>query len=220
MNRIKKSRLFIILLTIVLGLFLILPDDAFSRRGGFGGGRSFRSSSRSSGWKSSRSRSKSAWSSSKSKKMTSRRGTKSLAQSKKDQALYKKAKKNGTTYKSRAEAKKGFNKKYGKQYSSTYDSKPAKRPGHIPQSTKVKGKSYPVNYNPQHRGYGYYGSSGSWIMYSMMTDAVMMSMLMNRHHYYGGEPPMYRSGYGGSFWSGFWVFFIIIFFSIIWRNRF
>ena len=69
------------------------------------------------------------------------------------------------------------------KYTSKYTSKPATRPDHIPASTKVGNTTYNVTYNQQHGSYGYMGPSGSWIMYNAMSDAVMLTALMQRNNY-------------------------------------
>jgi hypothetical protein len=95
------------------------------------------------------------------------------------------AKKSGTAYKTKSQAATAFksNKEMQSKYKSTYTSKPATRPEHIPASTKVGNNTYNVTYNQQHGGYGYMGPSGSWIMYNAMSDAVMLTALMQRNNY-------------------------------------
>lgn len=216
-----KSYILPLLLVVTFIFSTVIPEDAFARRGGFGGGRSFRSS-RSSSW--GKSTKQKAWGSSKAGKMSSQRGMarnpKSRPQSRADRALYEKAKTNGTVFKNRADAGKSFASKHGSQYGSKYATKPATRPDHIPETTMVKGKPTPVSYNPSYGGYGYYGPGGKWIIYSAMADMAMMSMLMNRHHYYYGAAPMRYGGSGGSMWSGVFIVFIIIFLAIMFKNRF
>jgi len=222
--KLNKPFIFVIFLTITFMFSALLPEEVLARgMGGFrGGGRAFRSS-RSASWKTSSARQKSAWSSSKSRRMASQRGTvgksRSRAASKADKALYRKAKANRTVFKSRADARKAFQAKHGEKFGSSYATKPNMRPDHIPQTTNVKGKNYPVTYSPQYGGYGYYGSSGRWILYSAMADVTMMSMLMNRHHYYYGAPPVAYGGFGGSFFSGFLIIVIIIVLAILMRPR-
>lgn len=218
MNKRNKPYIFTVILTIAFALSLAIPEDGFSRRGGFGGGRSFRTS-RSSSWGSSRSKSKSAWSSSKTKKMSSKRSqSESSRLTKTDKALYKKAKAKGTVYNSRADAKKAFNSKYSQQYPSKYSSKPATRPDHIPRTARANGRDYPVEYNPRYGGYGYMGPGGGWIAYNVMRDAVMLNLLMTRNHYYYGARPVAYGGVGGAFWTGIIVVGIIIFFAVILRR--
>lgn len=101
-----------------------------------------------------------------------------------DKKLADKAKKQGTSFKDRKAATSNFKEKYSKQYTSKYATKPATRPSHIPQSTTVDGKTYNVTYNQQYGGYGYMGPLGTWIMYDMFTDAIMMNMMMRQHGYY------------------------------------
>lgn len=170
------------LIALILGVFLMVPEDAFARGGRGGGGRSWgssRSRSSSSRSRSSSSRSNSGWGRSSSKKATSSR-----KMTKADKALAAKAKKNGTSFKSKADAQKAFKSKYATKYTSKYKTKPTTRPSHIPQTTMVNGKSYNVTYNVNHGGYGYMGPLGTWIMYDAMMDAVMMNTLMRNQGYY------------------------------------
>lgn len=100
-----------------------------------------------------------------------------------DKKLAAKAKKEGKYHKDRKSARADFKKKHAAKYTSKYKTKPATRPTHIPQTTMVAGVSYNVSYNPGFGGYGYYGPSGAWMMYDMMTDIAMMDMMMRRTGY-------------------------------------
>ena len=207
-----------LLLTAMFAFSVIVPELLYARGGFRGGGRSF-GGSRSSSWGRSSSQ-RSGWGGSKARKMRSSRGGGASKMTKADRALYSKAKTNGTVFKSRAAAKKSFQAKHGNQYGSKFSNKPNRRPDHIPQTTKVNGKSTPVSYNQSYGGYGYMGAGGSWIMYSAMADVAMMSMLMNRHHYYHGAQPGEYEGRRRSPISGTFVVFIIIVMAIMFRNRF
>lgn len=225
----------IVLITVLAvgmtGIFNIDTADA-RRGGGFSSSRSSFSSSsrsrstpsRSSSWGSSNRSTKpstSTWgssnrsssSSSKSGLSTSgsRTSTKKPVRSAADTALYNKAKTSGTAYTSKASATQAFKTKHASQYKSKYDTKPATRPDHIPQSTTVGGKSYNVTYNQQYGGYGYMGPSGSWIMYDMMTDAIMMDTMMRRQNYYYDRPGAvtYVSTGGGGRWL-MWFGLIVV----------
>ena len=170
-------------------------------------GSSSRSSSRSS-WgsssKSSSSSKKSSWGSSSKGKSTSSKSTvsrpktttsktsipapkKKLVPRKPISATDKKriaaAKTSGTYYKNRDKATADFKAKHAKTYTSKYATKPATRPAHIPQTYSSGGRSYNITYNAGYGGYGYMGPSGSWIMYDMMTDAIMMNAMMNQRGY-------------------------------------
>lgn len=220
MKRLKTARFILILLSFAIGFSTVFPEDAFARRGGFGGGRAF--SSRSSSW-GTKSRAKSAWSSQTSRKMKSQRGSiasgRSKAQMKTDKALYQKAKTQGTAFKNRADAKKSFSQGFGSQYGSKYAAKPAAKPDHIPATTKVDGRDYPVDYNPQYGGYGYFGPGRNWVAYSVMADVVVMNTLMRRHqYYYGAAPGVYYGSFGG-FRTGLYVVIGIVIFAIFLRPR-
>ena len=110
--------------------------------------------------------------------------------SKADTALAAKAKKNGTSFKSRKAATAAFKKKNATKYTSNYKSKPATRPNHIPQTTSVGGRNVNVTYNVGHGGYGYMGVGG-WVMYSVMADVAMTNALMRNQGY--AHPGMYRT---------------------------
>ncbi len=198
----NKTLVFIYTLAIAFVLSITFPEEALSRRGGFGGG-GFRSSrgSKVSSW-GSRSKSKSSTWGNKAKGTRSARNASSTTGkgSKADKALYQKASANGTAFKTRSDATKSFQTKYGSQYPSRYSTQPATRPSHIPQKTKVDGKNYDVSYSRNNGGYGYYGPSGAWMAYSVVRDVTMMSMLMNNHGYYYGGAPGSRGG-GGFFYA-------------------
>lgn len=232
----------IVLITVlavgVTGIFNV--DTADARRGGgfSSSSRSFSSSSRSSSSRSTPSRSSNWGGSNRSTKpstplwggsnrstkpstssglstSSSRTSTKKPVRSAADQALYNKAKTSGTAYTSKSAATEAFKTKHASQYTSKYETKPATRPDHIPQTTTVGGKSYPVTHSEQYGGYGYIGPSGSWVMYNALTDAVMMDTLMRRNNYYYDRPGAVTyvdTGGGGRWlmWFGLIVVGIII----------
>lgn len=112
------------------------------------------------------------------------------------QALYDKAKVNGTAFTSRNDAVSSFRGKYGSQYTNKFASEPSARPDYIPGSTSVGGRNYTIIYNHGYGGYGYYGPSGAWMMYDVMADAVMLDLLMSHRGYYYGPPYGAYGGYG------------------------
>lgn len=118
-----------------------------------------------------------------------------------DQALYNKAKIQGTTYSDQKTATSDFKKKYSEQYSNTFGSEPSARPDYIPKTTTVSGQQREVVYIPSIRGYGYY-DNGTPRAYDVMMDMAMLSVLMNRNGYYYGPPPstqpVYESSDNGS----------------------
>lgn len=222
--RIKLQYLFLAVLLVIIS-----SGDAFARRGGgFGGG--FKSSSSKSSWsssKSSSSKSKSSWSSSKSTS-TSNRPSSTSKMSAADKAALSKAKSSGTVYKTKDAAKQDFLSKNSSKYTSKYDTKPSTRPSHIPQATTVNGKSYNINYDTRHGGYGYYGPSGSWIAYDIARDATMLSLLMSRNNYVVHDPYNYNQASTTSMFTiiGFVIFFgfvsiivIAVIASIIQQNE-
>lgn len=178
----------------------------FSSGGSRGGG--FSSSSRSFGSSSS---SRSSWGSSSSPKSSpssakytgsgSSSTTKSWSTtpqtstrvgSKTEVARYQSSVKSGKAFTSRESAVSDFKTKYASTYSSKFTSEPAKRPDHIPTTTRVGGNTYNVTYNQSAGGYGYWSGGGpglgTWMMYDAMSDAVMMNTLMARNNYYVGPP--------------------------------
>jgi hypothetical protein len=83
---------------------------------------------------------------------------------------------------SKAEAQKVFAERHASKYTAKYASEPTTRPSHIPQSTVGSdGASHNVTYNHVYGGYGYMGPGG-WVMYDVMRDTMMLSMLMSHHH--------------------------------------
>jgi hypothetical protein len=106
-----------------------------------------------------------------------------------DKALYEKAKMSGTAFKTREEAVKDFQTKNAAKYTTNFTTEPKVRPAYIPTSTTIGGRQHVVIYSPQYGGYGYF-NDGSWVAYSVMRDAAMMSTLMNQNHYYYGPTPV------------------------------
>ena len=185
-KQLLPKRLF--LFFAVMMVFLLTVEDAFARRGGgFSMGRSFSSrgfSSRTSG---------SAWGSSHRRTGTYNRqslsGTRGNTRGV-SQAKYQRARANGTAFKTRKQAEQSFVSRNQSQYPSRYNSQPGSRPSHIPQTTRVGGRNVNVAYNSQLGGYGYmHPTLGTYMLYSAMTDAAMLGMLMsNRGYYYGPGP--------------------------------
>ncbi len=204
----------VLIVVLALGVSDLFCADAYARRGGGSSSSSSRSSSsRSSSWGSSSRQSTpsrtSNWGSSSRSSSSPNQGlstfgsrsqTQKSGRSAADQRLYDKAKAAGNAYPSKSAATEALKSKHSSQYTSRYASKPATRPDHIPTSTSLGGKTYPINYNPRYGGYGYMGPGGSWIMYDAMADAVMLDILMSRNNYYYDRPGfMYsRSGHGRS----------------------
>ena len=197
-----------LLMAVLLGVCLLVPDMADAGRRGGGSrssaGRSRPSRSRTPSRSNTRSGSnRSSTASRKATKPNTRKATKA------DKALAAKAKKNGTSFKSKKEATAAFKKKNATKYKSKYASKPATRPSHIPASTSVGGRNVNVTYNVNHGGYGYMGAGGSWMMYNAMADAAMMGTLMRTQGYYApgmnsGAVMVHSPG------SGIFTFLLII----------
>lgn len=199
--------------------------DAQRRGGGFSSSRS--SSSRS--WSSSKSNS---WGSKKTTTNKSTFGSSSRTSSAKkttatrspaQQKAYNKAKSSGKAYTSKSEALSAFKTKNaeatkaGGKYTSQYKTKPETRPEHIPQTYKAQnGTTYNITYNQNSGGYGYWNGGGpglgTFIMYDVMSDAIILNHLMSKQGYYYDQPPVVqsvRTQNSLSWVAGFFVFLFI-----------
>lgn len=150
----------------------------------------------------------------------------SNAKSAADQKRYQSAVKNGKAFESRSSARTAFknDKANAQKYTSKYASEPKTRPEHIPQTYKDSktGNTYNVTYNQDRGGYGYWGGGGpglgTFIMYDVMTDLVVMDALMSRQGYHVGAAPavVHTSTGPGAGFIFLWVvvgvalFFIIV----------
>jgi len=195
----------LILSTLVLSAALITCSNMPSSARGGGGGHSFGGgghswgsggssfgSGRSSGWGSGgSSRPAPAASSSGSGWGTGRNSQSTAKSSAADQALYAKAKMQGTVYNSREEAVSAFRTKHANDYKTTFSSEPSKRPDYIPGMTQIGGRDVPVQYDSRYGGYGYY-DNGRWHAYEVFRDMAMLGLLMRNDHYVYGPSP-----YGG-----------------------
>ena len=194
---------------------LLVADDAFARRGGFGGGRSFSSRSFSSSRGFSSRSSARSWGSTRSTRQslsgsrgaTARSNTRGV-----NTSQYQRARANGTTFQTRQQAQQAFVGRNSSQYPSRFSSQPSSRPAHIPQNTRVDGRNVNVTYNSGLGGYGYlHPTLGTWVLYSAMADAAMLGVLMsNRGYYYGPPPGAYYGGRPSGFWTGLMVIAIIL----------
>ena len=214
-QRFRVRRRVLAAAAVVLCLLLI-ADDAFARRGGgFSAGRSFSSRGFSSSrgsvntWGSARARTGTTTRQSLSgtRGSTARTNTRGVSQ-----ANYQRARANGTTFQTRQQAEQAFISRNSSQYPSRYASQPSSRPGHIPQTTRVDGRNVNVTYNAGLGGFGYlHPTLGTWVLYSAMADAAMLSLLMsNNHYYYGPGPGSYYAGRTSGFWTGLMVIAIIL----------
>ena len=218
----NKNKVILILLSSIISFFLVSEHAIARRMGGFSGGRSFSSMS-------SRSFSSRSYSSSRNwgatrrsvnsstitnrnvlsgtRASTVRNNTNSISQ-----AQYQRARANGTTFQNRTQAQKAFINRNASQYPSRYSTQPSTRPQHIPQSTQISGRTVDVTYNNGLGGYGYiHPTLGRWMLYSAMTDSIMLGTLMSRqNYYYGTSPDAYYSGRSSGFWSGLMTIAIIL----------
>lgn len=180
----KLKNIALVLLVAVAFLFVGINDlDARGRSGG--GSRSFsRSTSRSTPSRSTRSAKPKKSTTKSTKPKTSKRVTTAPKRTAAQQKSFETAKKNGTAFKSKSAATAAYKSKNAAKYTSKYAKQPATRPSHVPQTTMVGGSSVNINYNVGRGGYGYTNSLGAFIMYDMMSDAIMMNRMMARDNYH------------------------------------
>lgn len=117
--------------------------------------------------------------------------------SKADQALYRRAKTQGTVFTNRSSALSAFKRSNAGKFRNRFSSRPSSRPDYIPKYYKgPQGGRYPLVYRPGLGGYGYYNPRlGRWSLYHVMGDALMVNLLMqNAGYYYGASP--YGGGWG------------------------
>jgi hypothetical protein len=212
-----------IILASIVGLSLV-AEPAFagysrssssSRSSGFGSSRSSSSASRSSGISNSRS---SGWANNSSKstysnpnrssgwannnsswgnssKITPSSGNNAYRNpSGADVALRNKSIQTGTRFQTRESAINDFKIKHADKYPTRFVSEPRIRPSYIPSYYTYGGTRYNIIYNPYYGGYGYWGPGHVWMMYDLMTDAIMLNTLMNNHGYYANGQGYYDNG--------------------------
>lgn len=109
-------------------------------------------------------------------------------------ARYKEAVKSGKTFQTREAAVNDFKATKASTYTSRYTSEPPTRPQYIPNSYRSNdGHTYNITYNQSGGGYGYWGGGGpglgTFMLYDLASDAIMMNTMMDRDHYYVGNAP-------------------------------
>lgn len=213
------------IIAIALCILFAGVADFAEAKGGRGGGFSSRSSSSSRSWSSSRPSIKATPS-----RSTPRPAVKSAPSSTTVRPGIKTASPVKTTQQSRAKARESFiakNKaetKPGGKYTSQYKTEPAKRPSHIPETYSKDGKTYNVTYNQNQGGYGYWSGGGpglgTFMMYDMMSDMAMISMLSASHSTHNhthtttsGTHTTVTHQNSWSFWD--WLFLIVMVLVII-----
>jgi cytoskeletal protein RodZ len=192
-----KFKSMLVMFVVTLMSFALVSDNVFARGGG-------RSSSRSSFSRPSSSRSapaKSAPSTFSKKSAPATTQSRATAKPKlkatpAQMKSYEIAKKNGTAFKTPAEAQNAFKAKYASTYTSKYATEPAQRPAYIPQSTNVGGTTYNITYNQSSGGYGYMNTLGSFILYDMMTDSMQMNHIMAQNNYVVDSPVYHHRSSG------------------------
>lgn len=102
------------------------------------------------------------------------------------------AMKAGTAFKDQSSAMNDFKAKNGSRYQNNFKTEPAVRPNYIPGRTNVNGQDRDVIF-VQGRGYGYYDSLGTFMMYDAMSDMMMMNMLMSHSNYHYPNMPVYQA---------------------------
>lgn len=156
-------------------------------------------------------------SSSASKPNTSKPQTSTRPASKVETARYKEAVKSGKVFKTREDAVADFKATKASSYTSRYASEPTSRPEHIPSTYRgSNGQTYNVTYNQQGGGYGYWGGGGpglgTFILYDMASDAIMMNAMMSRNNYHVGPPPVAHTTHVHHTSNGWgWFWFTILF---------
>lgn len=148
-----------------------------------------------------------------------------------EQSRYQAAVKSGKTFQTRDAAVADFKTKEAPKYSSRYATEPSTRPSHIPSSYKDStGATRTIVYNQGGGGYGYYSGGGpglgTFMLYDMMSDTMMMNAMMSKQNYYVGAPPqptvVHHTNSGWGFWGWFTALLItgcvITFFFILFRN--
>ena len=186
-----------------------------------GGSRSFSSSSSSRSSSSSSSKpssSSSSWGSSSSNSAKSQTGsvssskpntstpqTSTRQQSNVEVAKYKAASQSGTVFKTREAAVADFKTKNASTYTSKFTSEPTTRPSYIPQTYSQGGVNHTIVYNQSGGGYGYWSGGGpgigSFLLYDMMSDQLMMNRMMDQRNYYVGSAPVpYHSPFVAFMW--------------------
>ncbi|MCW5965591.1 MAG: hypothetical protein KIT83_16255 [Bryobacterales bacterium] len=228
---------------LLLVLLLAVPDDLWARRGGrisvgrSGGGFSTRT------YSPPPSRAK-TWGGTAPSTISPRMGTRSASRpapssaprrNSVDQATMNRARTQGTTFGSRAEAERAFERDYATKFPSTFSREPGQRPNYIPPTTTVEGQNYDVSYNSRYGGYGYM-RNGTWVAYNVFRDMALLNMLMSQNSYvYGqrarqaeqseqgtgtGGEPRERSAFGLGGGSGLVILLMIIgVAAMIPRNR-
>lgn len=229
--RINKGFGFALAIAIAFLATTVIPEDAFAQRSRSGGSRSrttTKSRSNTTQKKSTNTNKKAT--TSKSNTSTKKKASSNPRLSKKqaadktaaEKALHDKAKKNGTHYKSRADATKAFKDSKGTEIKAAnpvkFDSKPATRPSYVPASTSAGGNTYNITYNQSHGGYGYMGVAGTWMMYDIMSDAAFMNAQMRSHGYAYGQPQVYHAsapGFAMIFGIVFGAIFLIVIIAVV-----
>ncbi len=202
MKNLKKT----LLVLFVAATFLVAGMSDLFAKGGRSSSRSSssRSSSRSvskSRPSASKSRTSSVKPSTKSTKSVSKsRSTKAPKRTAAQQKSFEASKKNGTSKMTKTQSMDKFKNDPAmkSKYTSKYSSKPATRPSHVPSTTQVGGKTVNITYNQAGGGYGYMNALGTFMMYDMMSDALMRDRMMTNNGYlYAGHPNLVvaRSGF-------------------------
>jgi hypothetical protein len=104
--------------------------------------------------------------------------------------LYDSARRSGTIFSSKDEARAAFKSRYANDYASTFASEPSVRPSYIPSSALVDGRNVNIVYNPALGGYGYlHPTLGRWLLFDALAQSSTLDYVMsNRGYYWGGAP--------------------------------
>lgn len=123
---------------------------------------------------------------------------------------YESAVKSGKSFTTRESALADFKVKEATKYSSRYTQEPTQRPAFIPKTYNNQA----VIYNQAGGGYGYYTGGGpglgTFMLYDLASDAIMMDTMMRRsdNYYVGTPPPAMVPQYHNSLSTFAWIMII------------
>jgi hypothetical protein len=225
MKNLKK----VVLVLFVTAMFLFTGmSDLFAKGGRSGGSRSSSGKSSSFGRPSKSSPSKTSPSGVTNRKSSVKAPSKSRTtaapkRTATQQKSFEASKQNGTSKMTKTQSMDKFksNPAMQKKYTSKYATKPTTRPSHVPQTTQVGGKTVNITYNQAGGGYGYTNALGAYIMYDMMSDAMMRNRMMTQNGYlYAGHPsvvgtvaPVHHMSMGTIILSAFLGVVVLCFFG-------
>ena len=129
-------------------------------------------------------------------------------------AKYQAAVKSGKTFNTKESAIADFKATKASSYKSTFTSEPTTRPSYIPTTYRSGNTNHTVIYNQSYGGYGYWSGGGpglgTFMLYDLLQDQMMLNTVMSRDNYYVGPPPAdNKSDSDSSCVTGCWVVVIL-----------